>query len=289
MSKKKTATKLSLPDVQEVSCPSLTQQALIYAQDLKQILRQKRQTQTTLDRLRTTFLGTVNHEMRTPLALIFQALEMLEDSRLGALTEEQLDAVTVLRRQAQTLGKMIESLTAVAAFLSKQETVKPVMARLETVFNEVLPLTEFKARSKSLVIETDIRPDLPALPLDVKQMEEALIQLLDNAIKFNRPGGKIKLSARAEAHWVILTVTDTGIGIEEEQMELIWQAFEQGVDPIRRAQEGLGLGLVLARHIIAAHYGSIEVKTKLGVGSTFIVKLPKNMSFMHQEHNPHPL
>ena len=106
-------------------------------------------------------------------------------------------------------------------------------------------------------------------------MEEALIQLLDNAIKFNRPGGKIKVGCRANAHWIILTVADTGIGIEAAQMELIWQAFEQGVDPLRRAQEGLGLGLALARYIIAAHCGTIEVKTKPGYGSTFTVKLPK--------------
>jgi signal transduction histidine kinase len=267
--------KVAVPAQAEQPSPSATKQALIYAQDLKEAIRQQRKVQATLDRLRLTFLGTVNHEMRTPLALIFQALEMLEGPHLGSLTEEQLDALMILRRQAQTLGKMIDSLTSVAAFLSKQETVKPVMARLGPVFKEVLPLAEFKARSKDIIVETDIRPGLPVFPLDVKQMEEALIQLLDNAIKFNRPGGKIKVSCRANAHWIILMVADTGIGIEAAQMELIWQAFEQGIDPLRRAQEGLGLGLALARYIIAAHGGTIEVKTRPGYGSTFIVKLPK--------------
>ncbi len=276
--KKIIPNRVAVPVQDEPPYPSLGTQALIYAQDLKQLMRQQRQTQATLDRLRLTFLGTVNHEMRTPLALIFQALEMLEDERLGSLTEEQLDVVTILRRQAQTLGKMIESLTGVAAFLSKQETVKPVLARLEVVFNEVLPLAEFKARSKDIIIQTDIRPNLPPLPLDVKQIEEALTQLLDNAIKFNRPGGKIKVCARANVHWVTVTVADTGMGIEAQQMEMIWQAFEQGIDPVRRSQEGLGLGLALARHIIAAHCGTIEVKTKLGSGSTFTVKLPRDLA-----------
>jgi signal transduction histidine kinase len=273
--KKATNSKTDLPGIAEKPYASISDQALLYARDLKQLMQQQRQTQAALDRLRGTFLGVVNHELRTPLALIFQALEMLEDPRLGSLTDEHLDAVTILRRQAQMLGKMIESLTGVAAFLSKQDTVKPVLAHLEAVFNEVLPLAEFKARSKDITIETDIRPDLPAVLLDVKQMEEALIQLLDNAIKFNRPGGKIKISAKANTQWVILTVADTGIGIEAEQMELIWQAFEQGIDPLRRSQDGLGLGLALARHIIAAHCGVIELKTKLGQGSTFTVKLPR--------------
>lgn len=268
--------KTALPEQEEQSYPALTQQALVYAQELKEAIRQQRQVQATLDRLRLTFLGTVKHEMRTPLALIFQSLEMLEGPHLGSLTDEQLDALMIIRRQAQTLGKMVDGLTSIAAFLSKQETVKPVMARLEPVFNDVLPLAEFKARSKDIALEVDIRPRLPAFPLDVKQIEEALIQLLDNAIKFNRPGGKIKVSARANAHWVILTVADSGIGIEAAQMELIWQAFEQGIDPLRRAQEGLGLGLALARYIVAAHYGTIEVKTKLGYGSTFTIKLPRS-------------
>jgi signal transduction histidine kinase len=273
MGKYKTS-KGKIADCNQVTNPSITQQALIYAQDLKQMIRQQRQTQAALDRLRLTFLGTVNHEMRTPLALIFQGVELLEDPRLGSLTEEQLDAVAMLRRQAQTLGRMIENLTGVAAFLSKQEPVKRVLARLDVIFDDMLPLAEFKARSKGIMIETDISANLPAFLLDVKQMEEALTQLLDNAIKFNRPGGKIKVSARATTRCIILTIKDTGIGIEAEQMERIWQTFEQGIDPVRRAQEGLGLGLALARYIIAAHNGEIEVKTKLGSGSTFIVKLP---------------
>lgn len=235
----------------------------------------EREKQAALDRLRHTFLSTVNHEMRTPLVLIFQTLELLEGPDLGELTEQQLDALMTLRRQSWILGQMVEGLTRVAAFLSKQETVRPVQAQLTPVFRELLPLTEFKARTKEITIETDIAPKLPFFPLDVKQMEEALTQLVDNAIKFNRPGGKIKISACADDDWVIVTVSDTGIGIEAEQMNRIWEIFEQGVDPVRRAQEGLGLGLVLARYIVEAHHGTIETESIPGQGSTFRVKLPR--------------
>jgi PAS domain S-box-containing protein len=239
------------------------------------VLHQEREKQAALDRLRHTFLSTVNHEMRTPLALIFQSIEMLEDSQLGEMTDGQLDAVMALRRQAWNLGQMVENLTRVAAFLSKRETVRPVLAQLDPVFNSLLPLAEFKARTKQILVEADIAPDLPAFLLDVKQIEEALIQLVDNAIKFNQAGGKIKISAWAEAEWVMLAVSDTGKGIEAEQLNRIWEVFEQGSDPLRRAQEGLGLGLVLARYIVEAHRGVIEVETVLGQGSTFTIKLPR--------------
>jgi signal transduction histidine kinase len=241
-------------------------------------LHQEHEKQAALDRLRHTFLSTVNHEMRTPLALIFQTIEMLESFQLGYLTPEQMDSLMALRRQSRMLGQMVEGLTRVAAFLSKQETVRPVPAQLEPVLNNVLPVAQFKARSKEITIETEIAPQLPFFPLDVKQIEEALHQLLDNALKFNKQGGKIKLSAQTDDDWVVIAVSDTGKGIEAEFMDKIWEIFEQGSDPVRRAQEGLGLGLVLVRYIIEAHRGLIEVESVPGQGSTFTLKLPRMRS-----------
>lgn len=227
------------------------------------------------DQLLHVSLGAINHEMRTPLALIFQTIEMLEDPRLGSLTEEQRDALAILRRQGQILGQMIDGLLYVASHSDKQKKFRPVPARLEPVFENVISLAEFKARSKEITIETDISANLPAIHIDVKQLEEALTQILDNAIKFNRAGGIIKIATQADDTWVILRITDTGIGIEAELLNKIWDAFEQGADSLRRAQEGLGVGLSLARHIIEAHHGTVEVDTHLGQGSTFTIKLPK--------------
>ena len=243
--------------------------------ELKQVKHQEQEKQAALDRLRHTFLSTINHEMRTPLVLIFQTIEMLESASLGELTEEQLDALMALRRQSRMLGQMIESLTRVAAFISKQELVRPVRARLDPVFKNVIALAEFKAQAKAIEVETELEPNLPFLHLDVKQMEEALTQLVDNAIKFNLKGGKVKISVWSEQAWVVVAIADTGVGIDQAQIEIIWDIFEQGIDPLRRAQEGLGLGLVLARHIVEAHHGFIEVETTPGQGSTFKIKLPR--------------
>ncbi len=250
------------------------------AERLRTVHRERQRHRMALDRLRHTFLSTVNHEMRTPLSLIFQTIEMMEGPDLGELTERQLDAVSALRRQAWTLGEMVEGLTRVAAFLSKQETVRPVLAHLNPVLENLIPLAEFKARSKEITIETDIAGELPSLPLDVKQMEEALTQLVDNAIKFNQPGGKVTLTARTYVDRIEIAVSDTGIGIEDELMERIWDAFEQGVDPLRRAQEGLGLGLVLTRYIVEAHNGTVDIETTPGQGSTFTVNLPRKKDFL---------
>ncbi|MCG3206847.1 MAG: Sensor protein SrrB [Anaerolineae bacterium] len=246
-----------------------------YAQDLQRAIDQERKSRARLDRLRSTFLSTVNHEMRTPLVLILQSIELLDSNRLGTMTPDQLDTLMVLKRQAEKLDRMVMSLIRVAGFLSKQESIKPVMGRLTPVINGVLPLAEFKARSRQIAIITEIAPNMPPFPLDVKQIEEAVAQLLDNAIKFNRPNGKIKLSASAGDEWIEITVVDTGTGINPDRLETIWEVFEQNSDPVRRAQEGLGLGLVLVKYIIDAHQGVIEIDTKVGQGSKFTIKLPR--------------
>ena len=247
----------------------------LYPEDPAQTQAAVEEKEVTYDRLLKIALGAINHELRTPLALIFQVLEMLEDPRLGSMTEEQLDALMVLRRQAQTLGQMIDGLLYIATFTDQQKTIRPVLARMGPVLDKVLCLAEFKARSKELVVETAIAPNLPLVPIDIKQIEEALDQLLDNAIKFTGTGGKIRLTAHADSYWIILTVADTGIGIEAGLLHKIWDVFEQSADPLRRAQEGLGVGLSVARYIIEAHGGTIEVDSTLGQGSIFTVKLPR--------------
>jgi len=245
------------------------------SQTLQQAIAQERQARARLDRLRHTFLSTVNHEMRTPLVLILQSIELLDSNRLGTLTPDQLDTLMVLKRQSQKLDQMVQSLTRVAGFLSKQEEIKPVMGRLTPVFKSVLPLAEFKARSRQISITTDIPAGLPPFPLDVKQIEVVLTQLLDNAIKFNKTGGRINITAEADAEWVTVAVADTGAGISPDRLDTIWEVFEQNSDPVRRAQEGLGLGLVLVKYIVDAHGGEVEIDTIVGKGSRFSIKLPR--------------
>ena len=113
-----------------------------YEQELKQAIAHKQQALAKLDYLRHTFLDTVNHEMRTPLVLILQSIELLDSSRLGSMTTDQLDTLKVLKRQAQKLDAIVQSVIRVAGFLSKQENIEPVWGYMTPVFKDVLPLAE---------------------------------------------------------------------------------------------------------------------------------------------------
>jgi len=252
----------------------ITEQAIQYARDLTESVRRTKEKEETLDRLRQTFFGAVNHEMQTPLALIFQMIEVLEDPRFGPVSEIQLDALTSIRRQTKNLGGMIDGLTRLATFLSKQEKVRPVLRSLTPILADALTLAEFKARSKEISIEMEMKAASDEVYLDPRQLTEALTQLLDNAIKFNQVGGSIKVTIITDATWLKISIADTGAGIDSGHIDRIWEVFEQEVDPLRRAQEGLGVGLSIAHHIVKEHGGKIEVETALGHGSIFTVKLP---------------
>ncbi|MDX1524108.1 MAG: HAMP domain-containing sensor histidine kinase [Anaerolineae bacterium] len=253
----------------------IAEQAIQYAHDLKRSVSREREKQETIDRMRKTFFSAVKHEMHTPLALIFQMLEVLEDPRFGPVSEVHLDALTAIRRQSQLLGEMVEGLTSLAAYLSKRQEIRPVLTNFQTVLDDVLPLAEFKARTKDIIIDVEIEPNLPLFPVDIKQMAEVLTQLLGNAIKFSHSGDVIKLSVSTDDNWVIIKVRDQGPGIDPGKLEKIWEIFEQGTDAYLRSQEGLGMGLAIVRNIIDAHQGQISVESSPGEGSVFTLRLPK--------------
>ena len=236
--------------------------------------RPQNNAEAMLERLRETFFSAVNHEMRTPLALIYQMIEVLEDPRFGPVTEVHLDALTAVRRQADNLGQMIDGLTHLATLMSKQSTFRPIMARIEPLVRDVLSISEFKGRSKQVSIQYNIEPNLPPIYVDVEQFKELITQLVDNGIKFNDPGGTVKVSIKAEIEELVIEIADNGVGINPEILEQIWVVFEQDADPFTRAQEGLGVGLAIVGHIVDLHGGSASVDSVPGKGSCFTVRLP---------------
>jgi len=248
--------------------------AFIYNLDTISTPPFRREEDDAYQKLLHVGLSTIKQEMRTPLTLILQTAEMLADPAHGSLTEGQLDALTILQRQAKTLEKMVEGLMYVTEYANKHKAFKPEIVYLNTIFDKVIIPAEFKACKKVIEIETDLATSLPPILADLKQIEEALSQIIDNAIKFTQVGGTIKFEARANAQWVILTVTDTGIGIDENLRNKIWNLFEKGTGTSPSPEEGLGIGLSVARHIIEAHNGEIGLETAVGQGTSFTIKLP---------------
>ena len=144
----------------------------------------------------------------------------------------------------------------------------------EGLTNRFKPLAEKKNRD----LRSQVDPDVPLLRQDVVKLQQILSNLLSNAIKFTPEGGRVVLKAESEMQQLVLTVTDTGVGIVPEDQELVFEKFRQSGNPLTREHAGTGLGLSIVRELSKLLGGEVSLQSELGRGSTFIVRLPLQLS-----------
>jgi K+-sensing histidine kinase KdpD len=251
-----------------------TQQATFYAQDLSAAYQQERKQREALDRLRYSFLNVVGHELKTPLTVVLQGWEVFKDPKRGPLSPERTEMLAILERQLNYLYRVIDGLITFAAFSARQGTMKFCDVPFEAVLDDALMLSQFKAARKNIALEDRRQEGLPTLSLDKERMSEAVVHLIDNAIKFSPEGSPVLVETRTKAEELIVRVVDSGRGIPADQLDSIWDSFVQMSTTLERGVEGLGLGLAIARYIVETHNGAISAESELGKGSTFIIRLP---------------
>jgi signal transduction histidine kinase len=250
------------------------QQTTLYARDLSATYQRERKQREALDRLRYSFLNVVGHELKTPLTTILQGLEALQNPLRGLLNSEQAEIVGMLNHQSSYLSQLIDGLITFATFSARQGTMRFRDVPFESVLDDALALSHFKAARKNIVLEDRRQAPLPILSLDKERISEALSHLLDNAIKFSPEGSQVVVQTENGKEGLAVRVIDRGSGIPADQLDGIWDSFVQMSTSLERGLEGLGLGLAIARYIVEAHNGQISVESELGKGSTFTIRLP---------------
>ncbi len=227
------------------------------------------------EQMRRDFVANTSHELRTPLAAIKGAAETL----LGGALDSPADArnfVEMIERQAKRLERLGEDLLTLAQLENREGAPRREPLDLADMLDSVLATVEQLAAQKNQAL---VRPQTwPELELlgDRRQLEQALVNLLDNAIKYSDAGGQVSLAAQLRAGLLCLEVADTGPGIPREHLPRIFERFYR-VDKNRsRSQGGTGLGLAIVKHIAQSHGGSVEVESVLGQGSRFRLLLPLN-------------
>ncbi len=213
------------------------------------------------------FAADASHELRTPLTSIAGYAQMLEEWGLND-PQTAREGVTAIRQESERMQRLVEGLLAL--------THGDEGAPLEIEDHDLVAVTEEAtrtARNEKTAVEY-LPPKLPVnAPFDRDRIRQVASILLDNAVKYTPAGGKVTVTVREENGWAALEVSDTGIGIPDAQLPLIFERFHR-VDP-SRTTAGAGLGLPIARQIAEAHGGRIEVESTLGEGSTFTLLLPK--------------
>ena len=241
--------------------------ALIVLNDITRLQR--------LENIRRDFVANVSHELKTPITAIKGSVETL---MAGAVEEKESAErfLQIIARQSDRLNAIIEDLLALSRIEQDEEKAGIQLTRvnLRDVLQSALQACQIKAQEKSLDLQMD-SPEAVSVQVNPALLEQALVNLVDNAIKYSPEGGRVRITARRDSQSLTLEVRDWGAGIAQEHLPRLFERFYR-VDKARsRKLGGTGLGLAIVKHIIQAHNGRIEVRSEPGSGTTFSIEIPQ--------------
>jgi len=240
--------------------------ALVVLNDITRLQR--------LENIRRDFVANVSHELKTPITAIKGSVETL----LGGAVNEEESAqrfLEIIARQSDRLNAIIEDLLELSRIEQgeEQEGIELRRTQLRHVFSNTLQACQIKAHDKQIALDMNC-PDEIEININAPLLEQAMINLIDNAIKYSPEKGRVHFSAHREDSVVVIKVQDWGSGISQEHLPRLFERFYR-VDKARsRKLGGTGLGLAIVKHIVQSHNGQITVESSPGEGSTFIIQLP---------------
>jgi signal transduction histidine kinase len=225
------------------------------------------------DRLKSAFLAAMSHELRTPLNSIIGFTGVILQGLAGPLNEEQAKQLNMTRDSARHLLALINDVLDISKIEAGQLEIlkRPFDMRqaIESALRVIHPL----AQKKSLQLVMSIGSGVGVINNDRRRVEQVLINLVNNAIKFSEHG-KVSIECQVKNGWLETSVHDTGIGIKAEDMDRLFKPFQQIDIGLARGHEGTGLGLSICKRLVTAMGGAITVESRWAVGSTFTFTLP---------------
>jgi two-component system phosphate regulon sensor histidine kinase PhoR len=255
--------RLSLQGIATSLSPTIPGSTLLLFQDLTH--------QRQIEHMRRDFISNVSHELRTPLA----ALKALTETLLGGALEDPPAARRFLEQietEVDSLSLMVTELLELSRIESGRVPLSLLPTRPIDIIQPAIERLQLQADRNALTLAIDCHDDLPAVLADGTRVQQVLVNLVHNAIKFSSSGGKVTVSASRQGQFIQFSVNDTAIGIAPEDLPRIFERFYK-VDR-SRASSGTGLGLAIARHLVEAHGGRIWAESELGKGSTFYFTIP---------------
>lgn len=224
-----------------------------------------------IEEMRRGFIANVSHELRTPMTSIRGFIEGILD---GTIPEEkQSHYLTIVRDETNRLSRLVNDLLDLARMEAGETKLNPVVFDINELLRRCVIKLEALLLEKDLVVDADFEEEYMPVKADMDAIERVVYNLMHNAIKFTPPGGKIGLITRKNKDLTEVTVKDTGIGIEPDELDLIWERFYKSDKSRGRDKTGTGLGLAIARNIINEHGQTIRAESKPGEGTAFIFTL----------------
>jgi len=226
-----------------------------------------------LSRIKSDFVANVSHELKTPLALIRLFSETLELGRVPS-DEKAKQYYRVINKESQRLTQLINNILDFSRIEAGRKEYRFAPTEVGRIVTDVLEAYRFQIEQQGFTLEVHVADDLPEVVADKEALGQALLNLVNNAIKYSRDEKYLSLDVRAEGGKVLLAVTDRGIGVAKSEHKKIFEKFYRAENSLVHETKGSGLGLALVQHIMQAHGGSVEIESAPGKGSTFTLVLP---------------
>jgi signal transduction histidine kinase len=247
--------------------------AIQNARLFREIEEKSRQIEAA-NRHKSEFLANMSHELRTPLNAIIGFSEVLGERLFGELNEKQAEYTQDILTSGQHLLSLINEILDLSKVEAGRMELEAASFDLPLAIDNARTFVRERATKHGITVDVDIDQRLGDFVGDERKIKQILLNLLSNAVKFTPEGGRIRIDARQSDGAVEISVSDTGIGIEPDDLPKIFEEFRQVGSDYAHKTEGTGLGLTLAKKFVELHGGKIWVESEVGKGSTFILTLP---------------
>ena len=227
-----------------------------------------------LDQLKADFISTVSHELRTPLSITKEGVSLVLDKVCGEINQKQEKILITIKDNIGRLTRIINDILDISKMEAGMVEIKKELINLTSLIKKSISSFAFKAREKGLEIRVDLPEREVGLYVDGDKIIEIFTNLLSNALKFTEKG-YVEISLQEKENEVVCSVSDTGVGISQENLHRVFNKFQQFGRVDGSGEKGTGLGLSIVKGIVEMHKGKIWVESELGKGTKFSFTLPK--------------
>lgn len=240
---------------------------------VKDITREKE-----IEKMKNEFISSISHEIKTPLAIIKEAISLVVDEIPGKIVEPQRDVLTTAQENIGRLSKIIGSLLDISKIESRKLELHTRLVNISELIKNIVPDFKYMAEQKGILLDYEVPQGKVHISCDPDKIRQVLVNLISNALKFTPREGRVKVICNEEEDKVIVSVQDTGIGVSEENIPNLFDRFTQFGRKPGPGEKGTGLGLAISKGIVESHKGRIWAESKLNKGSKFYFSLPKSSS-----------
>ncbi len=242
--------------------------------EFEALMIEKNKELQRISQLKSDFTSTISHELRTPLAAMQEGVRLVVAGLAGPLTEDQKKFLGIVRNNLDRLSRLINDLLDIEKMDGTRFHFKTDMHNndLVSVIRECVSVMAMEAKNWNINLTAELPEEQMNLYCDKDRIQQLFINLMSNAIRYNRDGGSVKVSIQKKNQSAVICVEDTGIGIKDEYKDKIFEKFFQVVEGVPRRPGGTGLGLAVCQSIVELHQGKIWLESTHGKGSKFFVE-----------------